>query len=174
MAPYTMTIDIHNNTDVAMEWIGYSNYSGLDGHTEVQFDQRIEAGKTGRVKISKSGGTDGLFTMASYYFPYRTGTVSIYAMMPASAGSDATAKLVDHSFYRKYSFVDSSKKGAATEWWDKRNYEEVTDGPFSENTIETEQAGEYKLPPGYGFQDVWRLTVSGCIAETKWSLCVAL
>jgi hypothetical protein len=95
MAPYTMTIELKNKSDRYISFIGHSTLSSLDGRTEVQTEGDITS-----VKISKSGGTDGLFTALSFCAVNGTDAdknvpFTVWATMPASAGSSVEVKLVD-------------------------------------------------------------------------------
>ncbi len=161
MAPYTMYIAIHNDSDSRLEWMGSSTYSPLDGETIVEYDRTIEAGQAGRVWISKSGGTDGLFTLASYDFPCRNTSLHIYAIMPAHAGSDATVKFVDHSKSNKEQLSNNESNGAATMWY-KDHEELMMDGPWTSNVVEMGwgiQGRTWKYNPGEDPQEVWKITV---------------
>lgn len=166
-----MTITIRNETDSALTWIGTSTYSPLDGTTQIlEATERIEPDTIGRVKISKSGGTDGLFTIASYKFPQRSSSVHIYAMMPATAGTQATVKLVDHSARNQPQLTDNGENGAATMWYRNRGDAAMTDGPWSDNVVEMKwgiMGPEWKYQPGAGDQEVWRITVSDEVDETE-------
>jgi hypothetical protein len=161
MAPYTMTITIQNDSDTRLDWIGSSTYSPLNGTTHVEATECINPGESGRVFISKAGGTDGLFTIASYDFPFRCTSLNIYAMMPASAGSDATVKLVDHSGGNQPQLTSNDTDGAATTWY-RDLYNEMTDGPWASNAVEMKwdyMGKQWKYQPGGGDQQVWRITV---------------
>ncbi|KAF2029860.1 hypothetical protein EK21DRAFT_112535 [Setomelanomma holmii] len=157
-----MAIKIYNDTDTALEWIGSSTYSPLDGLTMIQhFDQRIEPGTVGKVDISKEGGTDGLFTLVSYDFPYRSTSLNIYAIMPASAGGKATVKLVDHSARNQPQLKDNGPEGAATMWYSSNYRDDMKDGPWTSNAVETKwgiMGKEWAYEPGRDDQEVWRIT----------------
>lgn len=155
-----MHIAIQNDSDSPLTWIGSSTLGGLDGNTQVEADDRIEPGGRGRIWISKSGGTDGLFTIGSYDFPKRCTSLHIFAIMPASAGSDATVKFVDHSMRNQPQLTDNGSDGAASSWYRSGDW---VDGPWSSNVVEMKwgiMGAEWKYNPGSGDQEVWRITVS--------------
>ena len=97
MAPYTMTIELKNQSDHYVGFVGHGTLSSLDGKTIVKTDSDL----TG-VEVSKSGGTDGLFTAVSFVAvngtdPEKNVPFTVWATMPASAGSNVEVKLIDAS-----------------------------------------------------------------------------
>nr|XP_036579444.1 uncharacterized protein CTRU02_10690 [Colletotrichum truncatum]KAF6786991.1 hypothetical protein CTRU02_10690 [Colletotrichum truncatum] len=95
MAPYTMTIELKNETDHYIAFVAPSTYSTLGGTTTVQTEGDVQT-----VKISKSGGTAGLFTALSFVAvngPDSSKNVqfTVWATMPASNGSVVSVHLID-------------------------------------------------------------------------------
>ncbi|KAG8624927.1 hypothetical protein KVT40_006678 [Elsinoe batatas] len=95
MAPYTMTIELKNESDRYIAFVGPSTLSSLDGTTQTVTDGDITT-----VKTSKWGGTDGLFTALSFVAangpdPSKNVPFTVWATMPASSGSTVDVKLID-------------------------------------------------------------------------------
>ncbi|KAF1821326.1 uncharacterized protein K489DRAFT_271900 [Dissoconium aciculare CBS 342.82] len=93
--PYTMTVEIKNDTDHYIAFVGSSTLSSIWGTTEVKTEGDIQ-----NVKISKSGSTSGLFTALSFVAAAGSDSsknvpFSVWATMGASAGSTVEVKLVD-------------------------------------------------------------------------------
>jgi hypothetical protein len=95
MLPYTIAIELKNRSDRNIAFIGHSTLFSFDGTTTVQTE-----GDVSSVKVSKSGGTDGLFTALSFCAVHGAVTdknmpFTVWATMPASAGGSVDVKLVD-------------------------------------------------------------------------------
>jgi hypothetical protein len=90
-----MTIEVKNDTDRYVAFVGSSTLGGLDGSTVVRTEGDIQS-----VKISKSKGTDGLFTALSFIAttgtdPSKNVPFTIWSTMGAGPGSTVAVKLVD-------------------------------------------------------------------------------
>jgi hypothetical protein len=95
MAPYTMTIELKNATDRYVAFVGASTSSSLGGTTIVETQGDLDS-----VKVSKSGGTAGLFTALSFVAANGADSsknvpFTVWATMGASSGSTVEVKLVD-------------------------------------------------------------------------------
>jgi len=90
-----MAIGLKNQSDRYIAFIGHGTLSGLNGSTTVRTEGDVTS-----VRVSKSGGTDGLFTALSFSAVNGTDTdenvpFTVWATMPAPAGSSVDVKLVD-------------------------------------------------------------------------------
>ncbi|KAJ4371911.1 hypothetical protein N0V86_008465 [Didymella sp. IMI 355093] len=90
-----MTIELKNDSDRYIAFIAPSTLTNLDGTTQVQTEGDVE-----NVKVSKSGGTDGLFTALSFVAANGADSsknvpFTVWATMGAAAGSTVSVKLVD-------------------------------------------------------------------------------
>ncbi|MCJ1396552.1 hypothetical protein MMC18_009443 [Xylographa bjoerkii] len=111
MAPYVMTVELRNETEYPINWVGASTLKGLDGHTSVG-SLTVQPHGTGEIPISKSGGTDGLFTALTWW----VGSVhwdkkyqfSVWSMMPASAGGEVSVGLANVDGMSSEQFQTSS------------------------------------------------------------------
>jgi hypothetical protein len=100
MAPYTMTIDVQNETEYNISWVGASTLSKLDGNTSVG-SLDVQPRSTSSISIKKSGGTDGLFTALTWVVfgdsrvNYKI-KFSVWSSMPVTVvGSKVTIALAD-------------------------------------------------------------------------------
>lgn len=90
-----MTLELKNSSSHYIAFLGRSTLSSLDGTTIVSTDGDVTS-----VKVSKSGGTDGLFTALSFCATNGTDAdknvpFTVWATMPASSNSVVDVKLVD-------------------------------------------------------------------------------
>lgn len=101
MAPYVTKVELVNETEYKINWIGASTFPGLDGQTSVN-GMEVLSGQTMSTDITKSGGTDGLFTMLSWNIAHTHVDIksqfSVYCEMPATAGKPAFFSLIDLSY----------------------------------------------------------------------------
>ena len=101
MAPYTMNCTVVNTSAYGLKFKGFSTLSSLDGNTASGAQNASVAAKpgTGQLSVSKSGGTDGLFTCAVYEFdvPGLAGwDWLIFFSMPASLGGTVKISFADY------------------------------------------------------------------------------
>lgn len=128
MAPYVFEVHISNDvhSTCPLNFAGSHTRDDLDGSHSVA--EGAEGSKTW-ARISKSGGTDGLFTVLSFWLGTSDKDVKlqfeVYCEMAASAGSEPAARLGDCN---QLSWDLFNQKGRAERYENKRdNGDLITD-----------------------------------------------
>lgn len=90
MVEYKLKVEIVNETDYEIVWIGSSNWSDLNGATRLNNGTSVPTGETKITEISNNG-TKGLITSLSWFirrkYPQNSLKFSVYCQMPVTVDS---------------------------------------------------------------------------------------
>lgn len=81
-----MQININNQTDNTMKYLGAAFYSD-DGHVVTQASDVSSRSSGNGGTLEKAGGSDGLFGLVAYTCPDPTQMLVIFVTMPALTGT---------------------------------------------------------------------------------------
>ena len=153
--PYSMDVNVHNQTPVTLWWMGVSTHSANDEQTSLVRNEgsgardspnEIQPNSTGRFTITKKGGIHGLFTALTWTVAPRMSPWSdkvmftVYSQMPAGLRAKASVQLADVSAWKPRQFSNSDFADGVYKTPDNAKWADVFDQTYRDQGGSTPNA----------------------------------